>query len=68
MIFKYKLIQITSFKDEFDNMSLTLEGSVGDLEVIYAGAYTDRLTEQNVDYTDYLFVGQYFHIIFVIIM
>ncbi len=46
-------------KDEFDNMSLTLEGSVGDLEVIYAGAYTDRLTEQNVDYTDYLFVGQY---------
>ena len=46
-------------QDEYDNMSLTLEGSVGDLEVIYAGAYTDRLTEQNVDYTDYLFVGQY---------
>jgi outer membrane receptor protein involved in Fe transport len=45
--------------DSFDNMSLTLEGTVGDLEVIYAGAYTDRATNQNIDYTDYLFVGQY---------
>lgn len=46
-------------EDEFDNMSLTLEGSIGDLEVVYAGAYTDRTTNQMVDYTDYLFVGQY---------
>ena len=46
-------------EDEFDNMSLTLEGSIGDLEVVYAGAYTDRTTDQMVDYTDYLFVGQY---------
>ena len=46
-------------KDEFDNMSLTLEGTIGDLEVIYAGAYTDRDTNQMVDYTDCLFVGQY---------
>jgi outer membrane receptor protein involved in Fe transport len=46
-------------KDEFDNMSLTLEGLIGDLEVVYAGAYTDRDTNQMVDYTDYLFVGQY---------
>ena len=45
--------------DSFDNMSLTIEGTVGDLEVIYAGAYTDRATNQNIDYTDYLFVGQY---------
>ena len=45
--------------DSFDNMSLTLEGTVGDLEVVYAGAYTDRATDQNIDYTDYLFVGQY---------
>ena len=45
--------------DEYDNMSLTLEGLVGDLEVVYAGAYTDRATDQMVDYTDYLFVGQY---------
>ena len=26
---------------------------------MYAGAYTDRVTDQNIDYTDYLFVGQY---------
>jgi outer membrane receptor protein involved in Fe transport len=45
--------------DEYDNMSLTIEGNIGDLEVIYAGAYTDRKTDQNVDYTDYLFVSQY---------
>ena len=46
-------------EDEYDNMSLTLEGNIGDLEVVYAGAYTDRTTDQMVDYTDYLFVGQY---------
>jgi outer membrane receptor protein involved in Fe transport len=46
-------------EDEFDNMSLTLEGLIGDLEVVYAGAYTDRDTNQMIDYTDYLFVGQY---------
>ena len=48
-----------TIEDEFENMSLTLEGSMGDLEVVYAGAYTDRTSEQIVDYTDYLFVGQY---------
>ena len=48
-----------SNNDSFDNMSLTLKGSIGDLEVVYAGAYTDRATNQNIDYTDYLFVGQY---------
>ena len=45
--------------DEYENMSLTLEGSIGELEAVYAGAYTDRETNQIVDYTDYLFVGQY---------
>ena len=45
--------------DEFENMSITLEGSIGELEAVYAGAYTDRETNQIVDYTDYLFVGQY---------
>jgi len=48
-----------NISDEYDNMSLTLTGSIGDLEVVYAGAYTDRTSDQNVDYTDYLFVGQY---------
>ena len=46
-------------EDEYDNMSFTLKGSIGDLEVLYTGAYTDRTTDQDVDYTDYLFVGQY---------
>ena len=48
-----------TIEDEYENMSLTIEGSIGDLEVVYAGAYTDRVTDQNIDYTDYLFVGQY---------
>ena len=48
-----------TISDEYDNMSLTLTGTIGDLEVVYAGAYTDRTSDQNVDYTDYLFVGQY---------
>ena len=48
-----------TLEDEFDNMSLTIEGSIGDLEVVYAGAYTDRTSDQIIDYTDYLFVGQY---------
>lgn len=45
--------------DEFTNMNWTIEGRLGALEVVYAGAYTDRETNQRVDYTDYLFVGQY---------
>ena len=36
-------------EDEYDNMSLTLNGSIGDLEVVYAGAYTDRTSDQDVD-------------------
>ena len=46
-------------EDEFSNTSWTVEGRLAMLDVVYTGAYTDRTTEQNVDYTDYLFVGQY---------
>jgi outer membrane receptor protein involved in Fe transport len=46
-------------EDEFSNTNWTLTGRINELEVVYAGAYTDRETEQRVDYTDYLFVGQY---------
>lgn len=46
-------------EDDFHNTAWTLEGRVGALEALYTGAYTDRTTEQRVDYTDYLFVGQY---------
>ena len=48
-----------SISDKYENMSLTLEGSLGDLDIVYAGAYTDRESNQIVDYTDYLFVAQY---------
>lgn len=46
-------------EDEFRNVSWTAEGRIGMLDVVYAGAYTDRSTDQRVDYSDYLFVGQY---------
>ncbi len=45
--------------DSFDNTALTVEGRIGALEMVYAGAYLNRFTDQTVDYTDYLFVGQY---------
>ncbi|MFC3053264.1 TonB-dependent receptor [Kordiimonas pumila] len=45
--------------DDFDNTSLTVEGRLGMLEMVYSGAFLNRDTAQTVDYTDYLFVGQY---------
>lgn len=48
-----------NIEDRFHNTAWTFEGRIGDLEVVYTGAYTDRETNQIVDYTDYLFVGQY---------
>ncbi|KLI64371.1 TonB-dependent receptor [Aurantiacibacter marinus] len=46
-------------EDNFSNTSWTVEGRLAMLDVVYTGAYTDRETNQRVDYTDYLFVGQY---------
>ena len=46
-------------KDEYTNFNWTLEGRLGALDVIYTGAFTDRETDQRVDYSDYLFIGQY---------
>ncbi|MBT8087581.1 MAG: TonB-dependent receptor [Gammaproteobacteria bacterium] len=46
-------------EDTFGNTSWTAEAFFGELEVLYTGAFTDRETDQVVDYTDYLFVGQY---------
>jgi len=48
-----------SIEDSFDNTAWTLTGLIGELEIVYTGAFTDRDTDQIVDYTDYLFVGQY---------
>ncbi len=46
-------------EDSFHNTNWTLEGRLGMLEALYTGAYTERTTDQTVDYSDYLFVGQY---------
>lgn len=46
-------------EDEFKNVNWTAEGRIGMLDVVYTGAFTDRSTDQRVDYSDYLFVGQY---------
>ncbi|MBT4521435.1 MAG: TonB-dependent receptor [Halieaceae bacterium] len=46
-------------QDDFYNVNWTVEGRIGALEVLYTGAFTDRDSEQNIDYTDYLYVGQY---------
>ena len=46
-------------EDDFSNTSWTVEGRLGLLDIVYTGAYTEREAEQTVDYSDYLFVGQY---------
>lgn len=48
-----------SIEDTFDNTALTLTGRLAALDIIYTGAFTDRESNQIVDYSDYLFVGQY---------
>jgi len=54
-----QLYENTTLEDDFDNINWTLEGRLGALEALYTGAFTKRTTEQRVDYTDYLYVGQY---------
>jgi outer membrane receptor protein involved in Fe transport len=46
--------------DEFTNLAWTLEGRLAMLDLVYTGAYTDRESDQVVDYTEYMLVGQYF--------
>ena len=48
-----------TLEDEFVNVNWTLEGRLGALDAVYTGAFTDRESNQRVDYTDYLFAGQY---------
>ena len=57
----YEITRFTpeSIDDDFHNTAWTLEGRLGQLEAVYTGAYTERNTDQTVDYSDYLFVGQY---------
>ncbi len=57
----YEVTRFTedSLEDSFNNTSWTLKGRIGELEALYTGAFTNRETDQLVDYSDYLFVGQY---------
>src|SRR6056297_1024672 len=57
----YEVTRFTedSLEDSFHNTAWTLKGRIGELEALYTGAFTGRETDQLVDYSDYLFVGQY---------
>jgi iron complex outermembrane receptor protein len=49
---------VTHFKDEFTDdewsmVGLTIEGSIGSFDVVYAGSYLDRTVEGSYDYSDY---------------
>ncbi|WP_428027486.1 TonB-dependent receptor [Altererythrobacter sp.] len=57
--YKVQRYERDSIDDDFDNINWTVEGRLGALEVLYTGAYTKRETAQRIDYTDYLFIGQY---------
>jgi len=40
-------------KDNFENTALTVNGKVGDLSLVYSGAYLVRHVDQTGDYTNY---------------
>ena len=42
-----------SGEDDWYQASLTLNGSIGDVDMIYAGAYLDRQQDYQYDYSDY---------------
>ena len=49
---------VTHFKDEFFNdewsmFGLTIEGQIGNFDVVYAGSYLDREVDGSTDYSDY---------------
>lgn len=48
-----------NLEDDFSNTSWTVEGRLAMLDIVYTGAYTEREAQQRIDYTDYMFVGQY---------
>jgi outer membrane receptor protein involved in Fe transport len=48
-----------TLEDSFSQTSLTLEGRLGKLDVVYTGSVLDREAEQTVDYSGYINVGGY---------
>lgn len=54
--------------DKFGQAALTLEGKLGNLDLVYAGSYLRRQIDSNTDYTDYAYYydvlygyGSYFY-------
>ena len=45
--------------DEFDQFSLTVNGRLGALDVVYAGSFLDREVNNSFDYSGYTEVGTY---------
>jgi iron complex outermembrane receptor protein len=45
--------------DRFENTALTIDGRVGELQVVYAGSYLVRNVQQVQDYTNYARTGLY---------
>jgi outer membrane receptor protein involved in Fe transport len=45
--------------DEFDQLSLTVNGRLGALDVVYAGSFLDREVNNSFDYSGYTEVGTY---------
>ncbi|HEX3810137.1 MAG TPA: TonB-dependent receptor [Rhizomicrobium sp.] len=41
--------------DKWYQAGLTVQGKIGDLDLVYAGGYTDRRVSSSADYTDYTF-------------
>jgi len=57
--FEIERFSADDVQDDFTNTNWTIEGRIAALNVLYTGSFTNRETDQLVDYTDYLFVGQY---------
>jgi outer membrane receptor protein involved in Fe transport len=45
--------------DTFSTTAWTLNGSVGDIDIVYTGAYLDRSVEAQLDYTGYTNIGAF---------
>ena len=57
-----QLYNPNDLRDKFENTALTVNGHVGPLQLVYAGAYLDRTSDQIADYTNYsrgVFAGYY---------
>jgi len=45
--------------DSFSSTAWTLNGSMGDIDIVYTGAYLDRSVEAQLDYTGYTNIGAF---------